>query len=281
MKIYTHGGMFHADEVMATAILGEWERWDKRKEQPGLDVIRLKNLSEIPDDGYILDIGREYNPVERKFDHHQEFLTRPDGYPYATAGLIWEHFGKGFLDISEEVWEMVDESLIKGIDAHDSDSEYDFSASCSAGDVRVMTLSNIISSMNGDPEYQEENFKAAVKLAANVLIDTIEKCFLRSYAKSVVRKSTLSKEGRCSYYIFSESFPWHEAVCETEAEFIIAPSLLPGNPISLLAVPASPGTRELKRPIERPDWFDGFIQNGKSIAGCKDIAEAIRLIGEQ
>ena len=285
MKIYTHAGRFHADEVLATAMLIEWGAFNLPNEQ--VEIFRLNDIKDIPTDGFILDIGREYSPEKKRFDHHQEFLTREDGYPYATAGLIWKHFGNDihFAGMGEGVHEMVDERFIKGVDAHDSDAKYHHTGNCSAGEVQVITFSQIIASMNflGDVNSEEQNvqFNLAVEFAQNILREKIYRSKEICEAKGKVAQSQIKVAGNSSYYQFDEGFPWHEAVCSTKASYVILPSQHPGNPISLLAVPVEPGSRVLKKPIERPDWFDGFIHNGRFIAGCATVDQAIKLIESQ
>lgn len=66
-KIITHDGLFHADEVMAIALI-----YETIGEIP---VERTRNISaEDKDDVdvWIIDVGGEYIPSEGLFDHHQD-----------------------------------------------------------------------------------------------------------------------------------------------------------------------------------------------------------------
>lgn len=141
LSFYTHGGFFHADEVTAYAIC--------RRADVATGVVRLTDLNNIPDDGIVADIGREYNPARLRFDHHQGLIWRETnqhvhGIPYASAGLIWKEFGRMAImrqlpGLARQqarlnaIHQRVDETLIQGVDAHDADNAYQISATCSGG----------------------------------------------------------------------------------------------------------------------------------------------------
>lgn len=275
MNYYTHSGFFHADEVFGYAICFH----------AGLcnDVVRVTDLNNIPRDGIIADIGREWEPDKRKFDHHQGFFTRPDGYPLASAGMLWQEYGMKLLDAFwdipgevEQIWQRVDETLIKGIDAHDSDNAYSLESSCSAGKVRALSISNVIAMMNSkdtsDHHEQVRAFRSAADLASNVLIRSIFAAIDYIQAKNKFSEAA-QIEGQV--ITLSEGLPWKEIVHEThpDAMFVISPSNHPGNPFSMVAVPVDPEKREIKKQIERPAWFSGFIHQGKWIAGGESVEQ--------
>ncbi len=62
-KVFTHAGLFHADEVLAIALIHEvvWE----------YEVVRTFK-PEPEDRDWVLDIGGIYDPAARLFDHHQD-----------------------------------------------------------------------------------------------------------------------------------------------------------------------------------------------------------------
>ena len=79
---FTHGGIFHADEVFATALL--------RMIDPSFYIERQKDRNyEVPnkEDILVFDIGLG------KYDHHQEnALFRENGKKYSSVGLILKDF---------------------------------------------------------------------------------------------------------------------------------------------------------------------------------------------
>ena len=65
-KIITHGGAFHADEILAIATLRKLGVVEKDTE-----IVRLFNIEgEIARDTIILDVGKKHN-CKNMFDHHQ------------------------------------------------------------------------------------------------------------------------------------------------------------------------------------------------------------------
>ncbi len=276
MMYYTHAGLFHCDEVTGYAICRLAGVCD--------DFKRLTSTDEesLPTDGLIADIGRKYDPSALRFDHHQGFLLREDGYPYASAGLLWKEFGmriieKHFGEENKElIWKRVDDRLIKGIDAGDSDNAYSLVGSCCAGEVNVVCLAMIVGGMNGsdvmDHHRQNVCFESAVNLVHQILVKNIESAS-KFYHDMNRFDDLITVEGKIA--VLSEVCAWKEIVHERhpELEFVILPSSHPGNPVSMLSVPVKPNSRELKRNIERPEWFKGFIHQGKWIAGGSSVEE--------
>lgn len=66
-KVLTHGGVFHADEVLAIATLRKLEVIDN---STTIERV-IKVEGEIPSDVLVLDCGGEFNGVNL-FDHHQD-----------------------------------------------------------------------------------------------------------------------------------------------------------------------------------------------------------------
>lgn len=278
MKYYTHSGLFHCDEVTGYAICSLAGICDSFE--------RLTDINNLPDDGLIADIGRVYDPTEKRFDHHQGFLTRPNGYPYASAGLLWNEFAHlaiGKLIVPnkfvKEVALRVEERLIQGIDAHDADSDYYASAECSAGPVRITTLPMVVSTFNCQDVHDDDQpirFILAAQFIKDILVSEIKSA--AKFFEDAERFGAISDKVGATI-ILSEHCDWKEIVAERypDAKFVIAPSAHPGNPFSLLAVPVDPERREIKITIERPDWFTGFIHQGKWIAGGKSVEELMQL----
>jgi uncharacterized UPF0160 family protein len=66
-KIITHDGLFHADEVMAIALIMEF--------YGNIPVERTRNISQEDVDDpnvWIIDVNGQYNPSKGLFDHHHD-----------------------------------------------------------------------------------------------------------------------------------------------------------------------------------------------------------------
>ncbi|HBG85421.1 MAG TPA: metal-dependent hydrolase, partial [Erysipelotrichaceae bacterium] len=79
-KFITHAGSFHADEVMATALLEIL--YDE------ILLARVGEVEEAKEDAFIYDVGLG------NYDHHQEDkVRRENGIAYSSVGLIWRDYG--------------------------------------------------------------------------------------------------------------------------------------------------------------------------------------------
>ncbi len=194
----THNGVFHADDVMATAILAKLN-----------DDLIIARRNDVPSDytGIVYDIGAG------EFDHHQTGGNgiRENGIPYASAGLIWKAFGKevlkrkGILKLDEGV-RTIDRELIETIDGFDNGKDF-------GNNYRTYDISRIIYSLN--PTWMEEintddRFIKAVAYASEVLEREIEIVKGRQEAESLVQ---LSIENRKNGYIeLNRYVPWKDYV---------------------------------------------------------------------
>lgn len=116
MKLGTHNGSFHADDVCAYVILSELYE--------STDLIRSRDEAVLNDLDLVFDVGGG------KFDHHsKEKVYRNSGIPYAAAGLVWRHYGKELLskkapeleqDAVDYIHRSLDESFFAGLDAVDN-----------------------------------------------------------------------------------------------------------------------------------------------------------------
>ncbi len=154
MKIVTHSGAFHTDEVFAVALL-------KKFVNGNIEVIRTRNnelLEEAKKDKstYVIDVGREYNEEYRNFDHHQrEFNLKWNNEIglLSSCGLVWKYIKKkGYLKkIKPHTIKIIEETIIQKIDMHDNGTQF-------------WTLSNIIKVCNRE-DNKLEDFMKAVDLA--------------------------------------------------------------------------------------------------------------------
>jgi uncharacterized UPF0160 family protein len=119
----THDGPFHADDVLATAML--------RRLHPGLRVERTRDPARIAAADIAFDVGGRYDHAAGRYDHHMpDRALRPDGIPYAACGLVWRHHGAGivarlFPDAADAahrdaVAEALDGGLVRCVDAVDN-----------------------------------------------------------------------------------------------------------------------------------------------------------------
>lgn len=104
LKVITHSGVFHCDEVTATALL--CLLYDTAPTDAGgrFSLTRTRDAKAIrdaPPGTFVVDVGQVCDPAARRFDHHQRsFAERyaPE-YPFemSSCGLVWRHCGEALL----------------------------------------------------------------------------------------------------------------------------------------------------------------------------------------
>lgn len=177
-RVGTHNGKFHADEVLATAIL---------KEIYDIEVVRSRDPEVLSSLELVYDVGGG------EFDHHDnDKIYRESGTPYAACGLIWRKFGRDVIRARDSsltesdidwVFKQIDAVLMEGVDANDN------GVKTSETIIPTMCISTIISGFN-PPWYshkdEDDAFHEAVSLASMVLDNTINQQFSIIKARSKV-----------------------------------------------------------------------------------------------
>jgi uncharacterized UPF0160 family protein len=104
LKVITHDGIFHADELFSIALLMQFERKEEVQIVRGRDaefLARYRDFSDV----YIIDIGNEYNPELGNFDHHQDENYVADK---ASIGLVYDYLmqqGKIEHELGLHLWD--------------------------------------------------------------------------------------------------------------------------------------------------------------------------------
>ena len=182
-RIGTHNGKFHADEVIATAIL---------KELFDVEITRTRDEKVLKELDIVYDVGRG------EFDHHgidKQYRDNESETPYASSGLIWKRFGLDLikfknLNLSQEeaenIFYYIDRSFIEGVDALDNGVWIDKT------EVPLLHISNIIEKFNplwNSNKDENEAFNEAVEFVRVILRNTLEHRFSVLDAKNTVIKA--------------------------------------------------------------------------------------------
>ena len=184
--IITHNGGFHADDVFAVAVVKMWLRRNgsggflKRPVRRGggkVEVIRTRNSEIIAKGDFVVDVGDEYNPEKKFFDHHQKGGAgkRSNGIPYSSFGLVWREYGQDLCGL-QGVVDLIDKKIVQPIDAVDSGIDL---CNLIYPKVQPYFISDLIGTYNFVPKKKkggnlDQNFLQAVSLAEDVLGREIE-----------------------------------------------------------------------------------------------------------
>lgn len=220
--IVTHDRVFHADEIIATAVL--------RIVFPDAKIIRTREPAQLhalagKPDTYLLDVGGQFNSEKGLYDHHQ-----PQGagyrneaakeWPYATAGLVWRDFGSRAVGVlhpdlapasRDEIVSYLDDALIRYLDAVDCGVRLK-----TAGP----TLSALIASFNTTWYEKEEgdSFQLVLHLAQVILTNFIRRYAGKIMGRDKVREARPELDG--SVLVLDTCLPWSGVVAEEMPEVL-------------------------------------------------------------
>lgn len=162
MKIVTHNVKFHPDDVFAVATL--------LLRYPDSEIIRTREQSLIDEADIVVDVGGVYDPIRKRFDHHQieGAGTRDNGVPYASFGLVWKEYGEEICG-SAEVAKIIDLSLVQPIDAGDCGFEITKSIIPGVRNFSVVSVIGLYKPTWKEGEDFDTGFVEAVKWARGML----------------------------------------------------------------------------------------------------------------
>jgi hypothetical protein len=191
-KIITHNGKAHIDEVLGSALLAVHlhEVPETVERISALDVARMVEKNEIPENTYIIDAGLVFDSKKRLFDHHQ------DGNLPSSALLIFNEF---FSHLEgTELHDYV--KLVSRVDTQSITSLNDYSPVSESGDywsfmhkliVRtfeenpLQVLTMLIDGIHDKIEFEQAKKLAAIwrKAPGNIEIMTIDLVNVLIYLK--------------------------------------------------------------------------------------------------
>ena len=218
MLIVTHDGKFHADEVMATAILMDLF--------PEATLLRTRDRNVIEAADIAVDVGGGC------FDHHQRGGNgaRANGVAYSSIGLIWIEYGRRYLyevtrrmfgdmidsDAVGRIKAKVDEIIIQELDMVDN--------GVIKGKERMATcLSNVIGAMNcgwlpaSMSESEDVRFRRAQATSLQFLNDTIESLCLKELAVKMLERDIQESPGEI--LVLGQFYPWQETLAQKEHNY--------------------------------------------------------------
>lgn len=192
MKVCTHNGKFHSDDVLAYSILSLWN--------PNVVLVRSRDPKDWDAADIVFDVGMGH------FDHHMNDAQgkpyRSNKIPYSSAGLIWKAYGrnciKSVLAYDSEsltdkqldiIYNNIDENFILPFDLHDNG----ISVNCDY----AVTIMDFLSSFNptweqvGNTDYEYAQFLKAAAVCSQFLRNKIIKVHSGFFIELEVKKQTL------------------------------------------------------------------------------------------
>lgn len=277
-KLITHSGVFHADEVFATALIRRfhWDLQIVRTRDPKVLSAALEETTTI-----MVDVGQVYDPERLAFDHHQREGApepRENGVPYSSFGLVWKWIKGQYQGINDRMWEIVDSTLVQAVDAVD----------CGYG-VRGQnsySVSQAVSSFNDSRDSEAESFAAAVDFAGEILYNVIKGANKKDQLEATLTKVIENPYDKGQSLIFDQFVPgWqNRVIAETNALYVVFQDV--SGEWRIQGVPIKPGSFEVRKPLPEA-WVDGhhledfvFCHKSRFIAGAKSQQSIMLMLDE-
>jgi uncharacterized UPF0160 family protein len=264
LRVGTHSGSFHADEVFALAVL--------RMAKGPLEIVRTRSPEKRAAGAQRGDVGRRDDPETGDFDHHQGNVgERENGIRYASFGLIWKAFGEELAG-SPEVAASIDGRVVAPIDAGDNGQELYEPLVDGAVPYAVP---GVIAAMN--PPWDAEDganaeraaFDEAVDLAEGILRRELQASQGRARAADLVR-AALERATDPRILELDRGMPWRGVVRDApEVLFVVSPRSR--GDWSLQAVPA--GDHGFANRLALPESWAGL--EGEPLQQVTGVADAV------
>ena len=282
--IYTHSGMFHADDALAVAIVQMCVPLHEN------EIVRVRELPEtFGKNDIAVDIGGVYDPDRKIFDHHFAGGSN-DGC--AAVGKIWK-----YVNFPDELKDRVYLTLIGSIDRADIGVADWIPVK---DDWRHLSASALISSMNPPSGSTYERvmdcFMHAVECMRCALVGAVEQAKTWLKMEEVVKTSEIIGS---KILVLTTGGPWQEHIFNQNKKnilYVIYPSERGG--FCLQCVPDVLGGFGMRKslpedwwglkksefivvlPPRRGGWTDTpslFAHPGGFIAGSETLEEAKEL----
>jgi uncharacterized UPF0160 family protein len=216
VKVATHDGSFHADEVFAIAVL--------RLLGDPVEVVRTRDPKIISACDLRVDVGLRNDPATGDFDHHQKGGAgqRLNGVLYASFGLVWREYGARLCNGDSATAAGIDTKFAQLVDANDNGQTI-FRALTEnvapMGVDHVIAMHNPVWDSNPTAADYERGFARAIILAEDILSRQITMALGRSRAVQTV-KAAIASSLDPRIIILDQAMPWRETVIAEAPEAV-------------------------------------------------------------
>lgn len=264
VKIVTHSGGFHTDEVFAVATL-----LLHLGDEVEVEIIRTRDGEMIDQGDYVVDVGFKYDPDHLRFDHHQEEGAgkHENGIPYASFGLVWKEYGEE-ISGSSEIAKAIEYKLAMFIDAMDNGVSIDEPL---FENVRSYSISDYLFSYWIDesvgPEEIDRIFKRVVSMAKDLLKREIQKAKNILEQGEIVKKIYEATEDK-RLIILDKNLAWGKVLSDVPEPLL---AVFPSPSGGWYAVAVKKGIDKFERRIEFPEeWAAKEGEKLQKISGVQD-----------
>ena len=253
----THSGPFHADDVLAMALIRTFLDADATVE-------RTRDPERLAKADLVFDVGAVFDPATHRFDHHQAAYEGP----LSSAGMLL-----GWLrdagHLPPDLAEHLDDGLVTYVDDVDNGRR--------APVAGVPCFASLVDAFNqpadSEPEYLAA-FEQAVAMAAGVVKGMAAEHASIQHALSVVKDAMAEaeREGRRTLF-FDRYVRWKPAYfaqggAEHDTAFVLFPAS-DGSSWRVVAIPPEEGSfaQKVSLPEAWAGLSDGELEAATGIPG--------------
>jgi uncharacterized UPF0160 family protein len=235
LKVATHSGSFHADDVLAFSLIRVFV-------DPDATIERTRNPERWATADVVIDVGGEFDPTRMRFDHHQANYTGTR----SSAGMVLD-----WLETESKVTKVVAQSLrhdlVEHVDAIDTGSK-----TPTRGVPCFSTLVAMTNNTAKSPEDFLANYLEAARMAARVVEGIVAGCEQIAAAREAVETGMADAIANNRAVIFLDDYyVWKPAYFENDGinhptDFVLFPG---DNNWRIVAIPPELGSYDNKRPL--------------------------------
>lgn len=224
IRIVTHNGKFHVDDLMAVATLQLFYGAENT------EVVRSRDPHVWETGDYVLDVGGVYDPETKRFDHHQHGRAgaRANGIPYSSLGLVWKHYGEKLCG-SSSVALKLDHEMVTPIDM--ADNGIDVYAPTHEG-IHPYLVHRFLAVMRPtwkEGEGYDERFLELLPWARRLLEREVIVARDNEEGEQHVKKAYADAPDK-RLIVLDGNYPWHEVLAKTpDALYIVKERAMKGG----------------------------------------------------
>lgn len=204
MNVVTHSGKFHADDVLAWALLRHYHPNRDR-----LKISRTRDPGLIREADIVFDVGGIYDPSLGRFDHHQNEYQGP----LSSAGMVLEwletsnHLPKNLVKI-------LNNKLVSYVDDVDNGRvEENINIPC------FSTIISIYNSNSSDFSTFDQQFHLAAEMAYQIIHGIEQQYNQENDAKdSVIKEMKRSSMDNSALLEFPKHLSWKSTYFDNNGE---------------------------------------------------------------
>ena len=257
MQIATHSGKFHADDVLAWALLCCFL-------PESLKLVRTRDQAVLDSADLVFDVGSTFSPSERRFDHHQNEYQGP----LSSAGMVLNWLYSQHR-MTESLHHRLQAQLVNYVDDVDN-GRLEVSRS-------VPCFSGIVGAMNHGARSLEDfdhQFHKAASIATMLVEGIIQEDKDIIEAESTILEMMQDAKASGSNLIeLPRYLPWSSIYfanggMEHPAEFLLFPTM--NSTWQVLAIPPEPDSFAQKRSFPK-EWAGLRDEQLSAITGVPSI----------